>query len=84
MARIWVEAETVDKCLTDDGDLAMITEDFYFFKRNEIANEDGLHLEFSNEQGGFEIYMTYDEFNRFYRQMFNRVLDYINEKDEYR
>ena len=79
--RLWLDKETVLKSLTMDGDIIMDAEDFYFFKRNEISNEDGFHLEFASSTGGFELFLTYDEYNKFTRQMANRVLDYAKEKD---
>lgn len=82
MIRLWIEKETVDKSVTDDGDVIINAEDFYFFKRGEIANEEGFHLEFNSPSGGFEMYIPYSEFRRMTRQMDNKVLDYAIEKDE--
>lgn len=75
--RIWIEKESVVPSLTEDGDLVINAEDFYFFKRNEIANEDGYHLEFASTSGAsFEMYLTYQEYNRFIKQMLNSILEY--------
>lgn len=79
--RLWVEKESVNRNITDDGDVIINAEDFYFFKRNEIANEEGFHLEFSSSSGGFELFVSYSEFRRIVRQMDNKVLDYAVEKD---
>ena len=80
--KLWLDNDSLQKGLLDDGDLLINAEDFFFFKRKEIANEDGYHLEFASTTGAsFEIYMTYQEFNRFIKQMLNSILDYGQQED---
>ena len=74
--RLWIDNDSVARS-KDGEDIVINAEDFYFFKRNEIADEDGYHLEFSSTTGAsFEIYMTHQEYIRFIKQMLGRVLEY--------
>ena len=77
MIRIWIDAQTVKENLNEDGDFILNLEDFYFFKREEIANEHGYHLEFnSNLTGGFEIFIPYKDFKNFYNLISRKLMDY--------
>ena len=82
--RLRIEKEDLDKCLTEDGDVVITTEDFYFFKRGEIASEEGFHLEFVGLHGTYELYIPYKELRQMLRQMENKIYDYAIEKDEYK
>jgi hypothetical protein len=63
--RLWIDDDSVSKSLGEDGDLVINAEDFFFFKRSEIADEYGYHLEFASTTGAsFEIYMTHQEYSR--------------------
>ena len=82
MIRIWVEKETLKTHTNEDGDLVLGVANTYFFKRNEISNEDGFHLEFNNDNGdGFELYIPYDEFKILYSMMSKRLVEYAQEQD---
>lgn len=83
MIRIWIDSETLKENTNEDGDFILRTEDFYFFKRNEIANEDGYHLEFnSNQDGGFELYIPYEDFRSMYTLMSRKMMEYAQSKLE--
>lgn len=82
MIRIWVEAETVKKHQNEDGDIVLGVKNYYFFKRSEISNEEGFHLEFNNDNGdGFELYLPYDDFKTLFSLMSKRMVDYAAEKE---
>lgn len=77
MIRIWIDAQTVKENLNEDGDFILRTEDVYFFKRNEISNEEGYHLEFnSNGDGGFELYLPFKDFRTLHNLLSRKLMDY--------
>jgi hypothetical protein len=82
MIRIWIEKETLKNHTNEDGDLVMGVPYTYFFKRSEISNEHGFHLEFNNDKGdGFELYIPYEDFKTFYSLMSKRLVDYAETKN---
>lgn len=77
MIRLWIDDDTVKKHTNEDGDLIIRTEDIYFFKRQDIAHEEGYHLEFNTAMdGGFELYLPYDDMKKLYNTIGKRLLQY--------
>lgn len=80
--RLWIDNSSVEDSLIEDGDLAINAEDFYFFKRAEIANELGYHFEFASTAGtSFELYLTHQEFSRFIKQIVSKLVEYNEQSD---
>jgi hypothetical protein len=80
--RLWVDQETVKKHTNEDGDVIIRAEDVYFFKSNEICKEEGFQLECNTGlDGGFELYIPYEDFRKMYSLMSKKLMDYCIEKD---
>ena len=80
MIRIWIDKDTLEENTNEDGDFILRTEDVYFFKRNEITDEEGYHLELnSNGDGGFELYIPYEDFRIMYNLMSRKLMEYATE-----
>jgi len=83
MIRIWIDKDTVEQNTTEDGDFVLRIEDIYFFRRSEIANEEGYHLEFnSNGDGGFELYLPYRDFRTLYNLIARKLMEYAETNKE--
>lgn len=77
MIRIWIDKDTVEQNTTEDGDVVLKVEDIYFFKREEISNEEGYHLELNSyDNGGLEVYFPTKEFSTFINVIIRKLLDY--------
>lgn len=80
--RLWLDKDTVKQCLTEDGDLVLVANELFFFKRNEIApNEDGWHAEFSSPEGGFELHIPYYDLQLINKQVSTHILDKVQAID---
>lgn len=80
--RLWVDKETVKQHTNEDGDVIIRADDVYFFKSNEICKEEGFQLEFNTGlDGGFELYIPYEDFRKMYSLMCKKLTDYATQKD---
>jgi len=81
MIRLWIDDATVKKHVNEDGDLILRVKDIYFFNRQDVAYEEGYHLEFNNDMdGGFELYLPYDDMRNLYLLLGRRLLQYAQGK----